>query len=64
MKSASKLNQPDGSARRTYKTKEDFLRWLREKDRGKGQAAEEKGVPADRANSRALMDWADDGGAT
>jgi len=39
------------------------LRWLREKDGGKGQAAEEHSVPADRVTSRALMDWADDGGA-
>ncbi|MBK8986620.1 MAG: hypothetical protein IPM39_11145 [Chloroflexi bacterium] len=46
------------------KTKEDFLRWLGEQDRGNGPAAKEQAVLADHATSPALMVWADDGGAT
>jgi hypothetical protein len=64
MRPVNRLTQQGRSARPTHRTKEDFLRWLREQDRGQGTAAaEEPGVSADLANSRALMVWADDGGA-
>jgi hypothetical protein len=64
MKPVNRLTQQGRSARPTHRTKEDFLRWLREQGRGQEAAAEEPGVPADHPPSRALMDWADDGGAT
>jgi hypothetical protein len=64
MKPEDKSKRQAAQARHTYKTKEDFLRWLREKDAGKKQAAQEEAPQADSANSRALMVWADDGGAT
>jgi hypothetical protein len=62
MKPVNKLSQPRRPARRTRKTKEDFLRWL-QKRRGSKPAVETQGAPANRAASRALMVWADDGGA-
>jgi hypothetical protein len=45
----------------TNKTKDDFLRWWREKLL-KEQTAEEQNAQADHPTSRALMVWADDGG--
>jgi hypothetical protein len=47
----------------TYKTADDFMRWWREQDALKKQAAEEQIKQAKRAISQALMVWADDGGA-
>ena len=44
-------------------TAADFMRWCREKDALNKQAAEEAIAQADHAISRALMVWADDGGA-
>lgn len=61
MKPVNKLKQPQ-PARRTHKTKDDFLQWLRKRDALKNQAAEEQKTKAARAASRALMVWADDGG--
>lgn len=61
MKPVNKLKQPQ-PARRTHKTKDDFLRWLRKQKDLKKQAGEEKFTQAARATSRALMVWADDGG--
>ena len=51
-------------ARQTYKTRDDFLRWLRKKDAGQKELAQDGTTQPDRATSRALMVWADDGGAT
>lgn len=48
--------------RQTYKTKDDFMRWLKKQDAFKKQAAEEQIRQTDPATSRALMVWADDGG--
>lgn len=50
-------------ALRTYKTKEDFLRWLREKNARTKLAEQEQPARTERAISHALMVWADDGGA-
>jgi len=49
--------------RPTHKTKEDFLRWLKEKKTLKNQTAKEKTTQTSRADLWALMIWADDGGA-
>jgi hypothetical protein len=64
MKPEDQSKRQAAPACRTYKTKEDFLRWLREKDPGKKQAQPEEIPQADSATSQALMVWADDGGAT
>jgi hypothetical protein len=64
MKPEDTSNRQAAQASRTYKTKEDLLRWLREKGAGKKQAAQEEATQADSANSQALMVWADDGGVT
>jgi hypothetical protein len=64
MKPEDKSKPQAAQVRRTYKTKEDFLRWLREKEAGKRQAQPEAIPQADSATSQALMVWADDGGAT
>jgi DNA-binding NarL/FixJ family response regulator len=62
MKPEDKSKRQIIRGRRTHKTKEDFLRWLRKKNALKKQAAEEQIRQADPATSRALMVWADDGG--
>lgn len=62
MKPEDKLKQQADQARRTYKTKEDFLRWLRKQDTFKKQAEEEQIRQADPATSQALIVRADDGG--
>lgn len=54
MKAKRKPKQQSTNVRQNQKTKEDFMRWWREQDARKKQAA---------AHSRALMVWADDGGA-
>jgi hypothetical protein len=64
MKPVGKLIRKSAQVRRSYKTKEDFLRWLREKDARQKRLGQEEITQADRANSQALMVWADDGGAT
>lgn len=58
------MNRDAAEAHRPFKTKDDFLRWLREKRARQKRLAQEKITQADRATSQALMVWADDGGAT
>jgi hypothetical protein len=48
----------------TYKTKEDFLRWLKEQRSRKKQIQEEQLAQDVHDMLLALMVWADDGGAT
>jgi len=62
MKSGNKLRRHH-VARSTYKTKDDFLRWLKKRNAHKKQTLEEQISQDTRAISRALMVWADDGGA-
>lgn len=62
MKPEDKSKRQATQARRTYKTKDDFLRWLRKQNALKKQAAEEQIRQADPVIARALMVWADDGG--
>lgn len=64
MKPMDKSNRDAAQARHPYKTKDDFLRWLREKNARQKQLAQDEITQAGRAISRALMVWADDGGAT
>ncbi|KAA3659899.1 MAG: hypothetical protein DWQ04_20955 [Chloroflexi bacterium] len=47
----------------TYKTKDDFLRWLKAQNTHKKQMLEEQAAQDALAISQALMVWADDGGA-
>jgi hypothetical protein len=52
-----KENKPNGHAapvRRTYKTKDDFLRWLREQELLKKQAAEKEGARDTAGNTLVL----------
>ncbi len=58
MKPNDVLKRSATPIRRTYKTKDDFLRWWREQDLLKKQAVEEQ----INSISQALMVWADDGG--
>ena len=64
-KSQTKLKRQVPSVRRPYKikTKEDFMHWWRKQDTHQKQAAEEQIKQTAHAISRALMVWADDGGA-
>jgi hypothetical protein len=64
MKPVGKLLQKSAQVRRSFKTKEDFLRWLREKNARQKRLAQEEITQANRATSQALMVWADDGGTT
>jgi hypothetical protein len=64
MKPVNKSNRDAAQARQTYKTKDDFLRWLREKNARQKRLAQKEITQVGRATSRALMVWADDGGAT
>lgn len=67
MKSGKKTNQSGVPAhRRTYKTREDFLRWRRQQIALKKQAGH-KNAPAVSPQAEALMalmTWVDDGGST
>ena len=54
------MNQQPIAIRRTSKTKEDFLHWLREKKAFEKQAADH----SDHFDRRAVMVWVDDGGRT
>jgi hypothetical protein len=63
MKPKSKLKRQVPNVHYTYKTKDDFMRWWREQDARKRQVAQEKIAQVASAHSRALMIWADDGGA-
>lgn len=55
MKSGNKPKRKNTPVRRTHKTKDDFMRWLRKQDVHKRQT--------ERTLAKALMVWADDGGA-
>lgn len=63
MNSGHKMKRPVFPANYTYKTADDVMRWRRHQDALKKQAQEEKIKQAERATLRALMVWADDGGA-
>ena len=61
---------PDNKSRRraipanyVHKTANDFMRWLRALDAHKKQGAGDQIIKSDRATSKALMVWDDDGGA-
>jgi hypothetical protein len=54
------MNQQPIAIRRTSKTKEDFLHWLREKKAFEKRADDR----ADHFDLQAVMVWADDGGQT
>lgn len=63
MKPEDKLKRQPAQARRHYKTKEDFLRWLRKREALKKQAVKEQNTQAASEMARALMVWGDDGGS-
>lgn len=63
MRPSHNLERQAVSAGYVKKTAADFMRWCREQDALNKQAAEEAITQADHAISRALMVWADDGGA-
>lgn len=62
MKPDDQINRQTTHVRRTYKTKDDFLHWLRKRNALKKQAAEEQITQTTREMARALMVWGDDGG--
>lgn len=64
MRPEDKSKRKAGRSRRTYKTSDDFLRWLIKKDARREQVTQAESTQADRALSQALMIWADDGGTT
>lgn len=64
MRPVDKLNRDAAQARRPYKTKDDFLRWLREKNTRQKRLVKDEITRADCATSQALMVWRDDGGTT
>lgn len=64
MKPVDKSNRDAAQARHPYKTKNDFLRWLREQGARHKQVTQTELTQADYSISRALMVWADDGGST
>ena len=64
MKPVDKSNRDAARARQSFKTKDDFLRWLRKKNPRQKRLAQDDVTQADHVTSRALMVWADDGGAT
>lgn len=64
MRPVGKMNRDAAQARQPYKTKNEFLCWLRKKNARQNRLAQEEITQADRATLQALMVWADDGGAT
>ena len=64
MRPEDKKKREATHARRPHKTKDDFLRWLREKRAREEQLAQKEITQANRTISQALAVWADDGGAT
>lgn len=58
-----KSDREAAQAHRTRKIRDDFLRWLKEKNASKKKAEQERIAQAARATSQALMVWTDDGGA-
>ena len=61
MKPEETLKKPANHAHHTHLTKEDFLRWLRQKNALKKQTAGDQ-LAQDGAARLAVMVWADDGG--
>lgn len=57
------MNQQPIPIRRTNKTKEDFLHWLKERKAIQKQASDHTAHP-DHPDRRAIMVWVDDGGRT
>jgi hypothetical protein len=51
-------------SRRTHKTGDDFLRWLKAKNARQKRVIQAENTKADHALLHALMIWADDGGTT
>ena len=64
MKPVDKSNRDAARARQSFKTKDDFLRWLRKNNPRQKRLAQDEVTQADYAISQALMVWADDGGTT
>ena len=62
MKPKIKLRRKNIHIHHTPKTKDDFVRWLKEKHALKKQPAEKQITNTRRDISQALMVWADDGG--
>lgn len=63
MKPKIKLKRKNTHFHHTPKTKDDFVRWLKEKRALKEQSTEKQIAISRRDISQALMVWADDGGA-
>lgn len=63
MKPEDKSKRQTVRRHRTYKTKDDFLRWLRKQEAIKKRVQENPSNQAEQSISQALMVWADDGGA-
>lgn len=59
IKPGNKLRRHPPPTRFIYKTKDDYLRWLREQELLKKPVAEEQNI----VSSQALMVWVDDGGS-
>jgi hypothetical protein len=62
MKPQIKLKQKNAPFHHTPKTKDDFVRWLKEKRALKDKKTEKQLAITRRDLSQALMVWADDGG--
>ncbi len=63
MKLEDTAKQRAAQKNHVYKTRNDFLRWLRQQDTLKQQAARKQVNHATYATWLALMVWADEGGA-
>lgn len=63
MKLDDQLKRQTTPVRHPYKTKDDFLHWLRKRNALKKQAAEEQTTQTAHEMARALMVWGDDGGS-
>ncbi|MBE2199540.1 MAG: hypothetical protein IAE79_13080 [Anaerolinea sp.] len=63
MKPDDHLKRQTIHVRHTYKTKDDFLHWLRKRNALQKPAAEEQITQPTREMARALMIWSDDGGS-
>lgn len=64
MKPPIKLKPKDVRRHRPKKTKEDFLRWLKERRALEELEAENRTAEAADEMKKALMVWVDDGGRT
>ena len=54
MRPVGKMNRDGAQARQPYKTKNEFLRWLRKKNARQNRLAQEEIAQADRATSQAF----------